>query len=106
MITLKNKLKIMNKNHKIVIIGLGYVGLPLAVEFAKKYHVVGFDINTKRINELKSGIDKTLEVENDNLKSVLINDLNSKKDYLLLIILKISLAQIFILLQFLHLLMI
>ena len=65
----------MKDNHKIVIIGLGYVGLPLAVEFAKKYHVVGFDINQDRINELNQGIDKTLEVESNNLKSVLISDL-------------------------------
>ena len=64
---------------KIAIIGLGYVGLPLAVEFAKQFLVVGFDINKQRINELNSGVDKTLEVENDNLKSVLTKDLNSKK---------------------------
>ncbi len=69
----------MNKNHKIVTIGLGYVGLPLAVEFAKKFHVVGFDIDAKRIKELNAGIDKTLEVENENLKSVLINDLSKTK---------------------------
>jgi UDP-N-acetyl-D-galactosamine dehydrogenase len=68
----------MNKNLKIVTIGLGYVGLPLAVEFAKKYHVVGFDIDTNRIKELKACIDKTLEVDDDNLKSVLIDDLNEK----------------------------
>jgi UDP-N-acetyl-D-galactosamine dehydrogenase len=61
----------MHKDHKIAVIGLGYVGLPLAVEFAKKYSVIGFDINPKRINELRSGIDKTLEVEPDILKSVL-----------------------------------
>ena len=42
----------MNNNKKITILGLGYVGLPLAVEFAKKYMVIGFDINEKRINEL------------------------------------------------------
>jgi len=47
---------------KIAIIGLGYVGLPLAVEFGKKVQVIGFDINKKRIDELKSGIDLTLEV--------------------------------------------
>jgi len=57
--------------HKIAIIGLGYVGLPLAVEFAKKYRVIGFDINPDRVNELSEGIDSTLEVENDYLKSVL-----------------------------------
>ena len=48
---------------KLAIIGLGYVGLPLAVEFGKKRTVVGFDVNTKRINELRSGLDATLEVD-------------------------------------------
>ena len=47
--------------NKIAIIGLGYVGLPLAVEFGKKYSTLGFDINQKRINELKEGYDRTLE---------------------------------------------
>ncbi len=60
----------MNKA-KIAIIGLGYVGLPLARLFATKYSVVGFDINTIRIKELNSGIDSTLEVEDTVLKSVL-----------------------------------
>lgn len=54
---------------KIGIIGLGYVGLPLAVEFGKVIDVVGFDINTKRIGELNKGIDNTLEVEPAELKS-------------------------------------
>ena len=54
---------------KIGIIGLGYVGLPLAVEFGKKIEVVGFDINEERIAELKSGYDRTREVEGDELKS-------------------------------------
>lgn len=58
-------------NNKIAIIGLGYVGLPLARLFATKYAVVGFDINEKRISELNEGIDNTLEVDNDVLKSVL-----------------------------------
>ncbi|MEO8858869.1 MAG: Vi polysaccharide biosynthesis UDP-N-acetylglucosamine C-6 dehydrogenase TviB [Burkholderiaceae bacterium] len=48
---------------KIAIIGLGYVGLPLAVEFGKRYDTVGFDINTARIDELRSGHDHTLEVD-------------------------------------------
>lgn len=61
----------MNNKKKITILGLGYVGLPLAVEFAKKYMVVGFDINQKRIDELRNGIDNTLEVEDKHLKSVL-----------------------------------
>ena len=49
----------MISNKKISIIGLGYVGLPLATEFAKKYKVVGYDINGIRIEELKKGIDRT-----------------------------------------------
>jgi UDP-N-acetyl-D-galactosamine dehydrogenase len=56
---------------KIAIIGLGYVGLPLARLFATKYPVVGFDINQKRIDELNQGIDNTLEISNDLLQSVL-----------------------------------
>ena len=59
------------KNLKIAVIGLGYVGLPLAVEFAKKYPVVGFDINALRIKRLNEGHDDTLEVDDENLKSVL-----------------------------------
>jgi UDP-N-acetyl-D-galactosamine dehydrogenase len=62
------------ENSKIAIIGLGYVGLPLAVAFAEKYPVVGFDINQNRINELLSGKDSTLEVEDDKLFSVLISN--------------------------------
>ncbi len=59
---------------KICLIGLGYVGLPLAVEFAKKYDVVGFDINVSRVDELNSGIDSTLEVSNDELKQLLSSE--------------------------------
>ena len=55
----------------IGVIGLGYVGLPLAVEFGKKYMTVGFDINQDRVDELKSGIDSTLEVADEDLKEVL-----------------------------------
>lgn len=53
---------------KLAVIGLGYVGLPLALEFGKKRPVVGFDINQKRIAELKSGVDHTLEVAGEELK--------------------------------------
>jgi UDP-N-acetyl-D-galactosamine dehydrogenase len=53
---------------KIAIIGLGYVGLPLAVEFGKKYETLGFDINQSRVDELNRGIDNTFEVESDQLK--------------------------------------
>ncbi len=59
------------KNKKIAIIGLGYVGLPLAVEFGKLYSTVGFDINQSRVDELNSGKDSTLEVEDELLKSVI-----------------------------------
>ena len=55
---------------KICIIGLGYVGLPLAVAFAEKMPVVGFDINQDRIDELVSGYDRTLEIEDELLASV------------------------------------
>lgn len=59
---------------KIAIIGLGYVGLPLARLFATKYPVVGFDVNKKRINELLSGYDCTLEVPCEILQSVLVKE--------------------------------
>src|SRR6267154_715310 len=69
---------------KIGVIGLGYVGLPLAVEFGKIMEVVGFDINLLRIDELKKGIDHTREVDNGELKSAKllsfsssVNDLTS-----------------------------
>jgi len=61
----------MNKD-KIAIIGLGYVGLPLARVFATKYSVIGFDINQERIKELTAGIDSTLEVDNETLQAVLV----------------------------------
>jgi UDP-N-acetyl-D-galactosamine dehydrogenase len=57
---------------KIAIIGLGYVGLPLAIEFAKKYPVIGFDINNRRVDELNKGIDHTLEVASEELQKVLL----------------------------------
>lgn len=66
-------------NTKIAIIGLGYVGLPLARLFATKYPVVGFDINAKRIEELNKGIDATLEVEEAILKDVLVPSLTNQK---------------------------
>ena len=62
------------RKDKIAIIGLGYVGLPLARLFATKYSVVGFDINTDRISELMSGVDSTLEVDNETLQSVLVSE--------------------------------
>lgn len=61
-------------DNKIAVIGLGYVGLPLARLFATKYSVIGFDINKDRIGELRKGVDSTLEVDNDLLKSVLLDE--------------------------------
>jgi len=52
-----------NSDKKIAVIGLGYVGLPLAVEFSKKYETIGFDINPERIKELNAGIDITREID-------------------------------------------
>jgi len=59
----------------ISVIGLGYVGLPLAVAFSKRYKVIGFDINSNRIKELKEGVDRTLEVEERELKEAISNGL-------------------------------
>jgi UDP-N-acetyl-D-galactosamine dehydrogenase len=58
----------MKKNIKLAIIGLGYVGLPLALEFSKKRKVIGFDINKKRVRDLQNGIDKNLETTNKEFK--------------------------------------
>jgi UDP-N-acetyl-D-galactosamine dehydrogenase len=69
---LKKILNLNNMKHKkIGIIGLGYVGLPLAIEFGKKYDVIGFDINKDRVNELGNGYDRTLEVNADDFKTSL-----------------------------------
>jgi UDP-N-acetyl-D-galactosamine dehydrogenase len=59
---------------RIAVIGLGYVGLPLAVEFGKLYQTIGFDINAKRVQELCEGHDHTLEVDDDDLSSVICVD--------------------------------
>ncbi|MGV0756077.1 nucleotide sugar dehydrogenase [Empedobacter brevis] len=64
----------MSTSHKIAIIGLGYVGLPLARLFATKYPVVGFDINQQRIEELNQGTDHTLEVDDEVLQAVLVKE--------------------------------
>jgi UDP-N-acetyl-D-galactosamine dehydrogenase len=71
------------KESVIGIVGLGYVGLPLAVAFAEKYKVVGFDINVKRVGELNSRYDSTLEIEEKLLNSVL--DFNNSKKIGLLV---------------------
>ena len=85
----------MNKN-KIAIIGLGYVGLPLAVEFSKKYEVVGFDINIERTSELKKGIDKTLEVSEKELNSAQVLKSNDHGLYISSIIEDLKSCNIYI----------
>jgi UDP-N-acetyl-D-galactosamine dehydrogenase len=62
------------KKDKIAIIGLGYVGLPLARLFATKYSVIGFDINSDRVDEIMTGIDSTLALDNKTLQSVLVSE--------------------------------
>ena len=70
----------MKKKYEIGIIGLGYVGLPLALEFAKIYKTIGFDIDSKRILELKNAQDSTNEISSDNLNEVVISDKNKFKN--------------------------
>ena len=60
-------------NKKICIVGLGYVGLPLAHAFSEKYQVVGFDINKPRVDELNSGFDRTLELTSDEVNESIKN---------------------------------
>lgn len=64
--------EIVNRKEKIAVIGLGYVGMPLAVEFAKKANVIGFDINAHKINLYKEGIDPTNEVGNEEIRKTSI----------------------------------
>ena len=70
----------MNENPSIAIIGIGYVGLPLAIEFNKKYPTVGFDKNEERIKQLKDGLDKTLEIDEKELKAANITFTADNKD--------------------------
>jgi len=66
-LTSEQQINFLSESGKISIIGLGYVGLPLAIEFGKQFRTVGFDINSSRIDELKDGIDHTKEVESFDL---------------------------------------
>jgi len=61
-----------NNTHCIAVVGLGYVGLPLAAAFAEHFPVIGFDINKSRVEELQTGVDRTLEVSDDELKRVIV----------------------------------
>ena len=64
--------KLLNKEEKLSLVGLGYVGMPIAVAFAKKIDVVGFDLNAKKIELYKNGIDPTNEVGNDAIKATTV----------------------------------
>ena len=65
--------KIVNGEEKISLVGLGYVGMPIAVAFSKKVKVVGFDLNAKKIELYKSGVDPTNEVGDDAIKSCTVD---------------------------------
>ncbi|WP_353419488.1 nucleotide sugar dehydrogenase [Staphylococcus delphini] len=67
-------------NRKIAVVGLGYVGLPVAVAFGKKLQVIGFDINETRVKELKKGYDRTNEVNNEDLKKANIKFTNQSEE--------------------------
>jgi len=74
------KEKLLNKEAKVSVVGLGYVGMPLAVEFAKYTDVVGFDTNNEKINVYKSGIDPTKEVGDDVIKNTSVYFTNNEID--------------------------
>ena len=72
--------RIKSPDTKIAIVGLGYVGLPLAVEFSKHYQVVGYDISTERVENIKIGRDTTLEIAEDALRDSLASGFSVTND--------------------------
>lgn len=72
----------MKQSYLIAVVGLGYVGLPLAIEFTKKYKMLGFDINKKRIQDLLKGNDETNEADLKALKEVTVSKSSDKGLYL------------------------
>ena len=70
----------MNKEFKIAVIGLGYVGFPLACLFSRKYKVIGYDIKKNRVDEINAGIDATGEVMPDALSTALANGMKCTCD--------------------------
>lgn len=72
--------ELVNKEKNVAIVGLGYVGLPLAVLFSKSYNVIGFDIDTEKIELYKKGIDVTCELEEDSLKNTNIKFTSNEED--------------------------
>ena len=71
--------KIKNKDEKLSVVGLGYVGMPIAVAFAKKIDVIGFDLNAKKIELYKSGIDPTKEAGDDAIKNTKVHFTSDEK---------------------------
>ena len=80
--------KLMKREEKLALVGLGYVGMPIAVAFAKKLDVIGFDLNAKKIELYKRGIDPTKEVGNEEISKTKVeftsdeNDLNNAKFFI------------------------
>ena len=64
--------KVISKQEKLALVGLGYVGMPIAVAFAKKVNVIGFDLNSEKVSLYKQGIDPTKEVGNDAIKNTTV----------------------------------
>lgn len=73
--------QIINRQEKISIVGLGYVGMPLAVAFAKKVDVIGFDLNIQKIEEYKNGIDATNEVGDTAIKQSTVDFTYDEKNF-------------------------
>ena len=72
--------KLHQKNLKVSIIGLGYVGLPLALELSKKFNIKGFDINNKRIKQLSKGIDSNKEFKKRTVENILLKRAATEAD--------------------------
>src|SRR5690625_2306021 len=72
--------KLQNKEEKVAVIGLGYVGLPVAIEFAKKFDVIGFDINEEKLNTYKSGVDVTGEVGDKAIQETSLTFTHDERD--------------------------
>ena len=72
--------KIINKEEKISVIGLGYVGMPIAVSFSKHIDVIGFDLNKEKINQYKKGLDPTKEVGDEAIKNCTVDFTNNEKN--------------------------
>ena len=72
--------RMLDKEEELAVVGLGYVGLPLAVEFSSYFKVIGFDTNSKKINLYKQGYDPTRDVGNEKLKKSLVNFTSNEEE--------------------------